>query len=757
MASAIARSLSLSRLLSLLCLAAVVVVAQNPQNMNPTLKYTISNPAPGFEGKTYPFIGEYFEVETTPLRMQYGQVYWQTMPAVPLPDAIVKRYANANIAVTGFEVNVYRRNNATGMIVPVPAFESYNHHYSPNIVSSAVSLKLGADGQPMGMDSGHGKMLEFELREGVAKPPPGSQLNQAFVHGNGQEHRQIYHGHPQTYVQTIYSPGSFVLSPMQICTNDGTGRKGAAGMLPGISRSYAPPDAPYSPLLECPCTTRVKKELSRVAAAVVGQCPKPLLQGDCYVSAAQTLGYANIRANLTTTNATLPPGCLVQRVEAGGPAFNVVFNMQAQSRTPCQGAAPQPDPSLNRLAGSTTDLVALAVTVDGAAKLVTITMSGPAAFWFGVGFNASKMADLPYTIIVDGNGNVQERKLADHDEGAVLTPSLRVLNSSVSGGLRTVVLQRALAGLTADHYTFSPALADISFINALGSTVELAQHKARGAASLALFRLDTSPTCLCADGQPSIGGIPYDADCKPEPLSDLLRDNNPTCQVSSYIGGLACCFNGAFLLDADQQPPPFVDEIFFKFRFYYQDYNPAVHQLIHHVEWSLNGCDSGAGGPNPMACRHIEFDTVKGTGSQYGPDVQVFSSTFPAGGMLESSCDPGYGQCMDGSKVGPGGFKLIMAAAHCHAPNCLRQELVNVDTGETLCAAVPEHGKGDAVYDEAGYLFAPPCTWGSAEEGFLPPPVLFKNTTMRMTAFYNSTWAHPGQMGIWQMKAAYVV
>jgi len=158
-----------------------------------------------------------------------------------------------------------------------------------------------------------------------------------------------------------------------------------------------------------------------------------------------------------------------------------------------------------------------------------------------------------------------------------------------------------------------------------------------------------------------------------------------------------------------------------------------------------------------MACRHIEFDIVKGVGSPMGSDVQMLTSTFPARGMLETSCNPTFGQCMDGSKVGPNGFKLIMAAAHCHAPNCLRQELINMDTGEFLCVGVPVQGQSEDVFDEMGYLYTPPCTWGSPEEGFRQPPVLYMNTTLRMVTYYNSTYGHPGQMGIWHMKAAYVV
>ena len=96
-----------------------------------------------------------------------------------------------------------------------------------------------------------------------------------------------------------------------------------------------------------------------------------------------------------------------------------------------------------------------------------------------------------------------------------------------------------------------------------------------------------------------------------------------------------------------------------------------------------------------------------------------------------------------------------MAGSHCHAPNCLRQELHNVDTGEVLCVATPIVGKTDAVFDEIGYLYSPPCLWGSAQDGLLPPPVLSMNTTLKMVTYFNSTYGHTGQMGIWQMKAAF--
>ena len=71
-----------------------------------------------------------------------------------------------------------------------------------------------------------------------------------------------------------------------------------------------------------------------------------------------------------------------------------------------------------------------------------------------------------------------------------------------------------------------------------------------------------------------------------------------------------------------------------------------------------------------------------------------------------------------------------------------------------MCVGVPTHGKTRLVFDEDGYLSTSPCLWGSPEDGLLPPPVLLRNTTLQMVTYFNSTWGHPGQMGIWQMKAA---
>jgi hypothetical protein len=204
------------------------------------------------------------------MKMRYSEVVWRTLPAVALPQEIISRYAGRTMAVTGFEVDLLRNNRTTGKTEPVAAYDSYNHHYGVSLVSSAVRLKLDAEGRAMGPDLGHGKMLEFET-VGGADPPPDARLAQSFIHGNGQEHRQIFHGAPRGYAQPLYSPGQFVVTPMQISSNDGTGRKGTPHnpwLLPRAKQSGVPAHAPYAPLLECPCTTRI----NRTALKVDGDC-----------------------------------------------------------------------------------------------------------------------------------------------------------------------------------------------------------------------------------------------------------------------------------------------------------------------------------------------------------------------------------------------------------------------------------------------------------------------------------------------------
>ena len=55
--------------------------------------------------------------------------------------------------------------------------------------------------------------------------------------------------------------------------------------------------------------------------------------------------------------------------------------------------------------------ISLDVNINKHDNNVTIKITGPANIWFGVAFNAKAMQDLPYTIIVNGTGDVIRRQI----------------------------------------------------------------------------------------------------------------------------------------------------------------------------------------------------------------------------------------------------------------------------------------------------------------------------------------------------------
>lgn len=180
----------------------------------------------------------------------------------------------------------------------------------------------------------------------------------------------------------------------------------------------------------------------------------------------------------------LPAGCSVALNSSG--AF-VAFNRDGKSGAPC-GAG------VTATAGEASSLVNVSLRLALAADGATISLSAPAdGAWFGVGFATQFMANSPYAIVVDGAGAVSEHALADHAAGVRLNRSLTVLSNSVADGVRTVVCSRPLAGLTPQHHTFDWRTLSLGFIAARGSTSAFGYHRAKTAATLALWPQPAAP------------------------------------------------------------------------------------------------------------------------------------------------------------------------------------------------------------------------------------------------------------------------
>ena len=108
-----------------------------------------------------------------------------------------------------------------------------------------------------------------------------------------------------------------------------------------------------------------------------------------------------------------------------------------------------------------------------------------------------------YAIIIDGNGNASERKLAHTRAGRLLTDSLTTLSSKEYDSLdtREIRLLRSMKPLVAkDYFSFelikysSQSLIEIPIIYAFGETERLTYHGTnfRGVTTIKLFPTNVS-------------------------------------------------------------------------------------------------------------------------------------------------------------------------------------------------------------------------------------------------------------------------
>jgi hypothetical protein len=131
------------------------------------------------------------------------------------------------------------------------------------------------------------------------------------------------------------------------------------------------------------------------------------------------------------------------------------------------------------------------IIVDTEANIVDVLVDCPDSIWVGMGFDATSMADTPYAIIVNADGNdVTERQLGNHAPGTVLDPSLNVTSDETSEGFRTVEFSRPL---NANGFAFPTEAGDLDVIVAAGSSTTFEQHSSenRQPATLTFAEVDS--------------------------------------------------------------------------------------------------------------------------------------------------------------------------------------------------------------------------------------------------------------------------
>mmetsp|Transcript_62448 Transcript_62448/g.140797 ORF Transcript_62448/g.140797 Transcript_62448/m.140797 type:complete len:580 (-) Transcript_62448:130-1869(-) len=247
-------------------------------------------------------------------------------------------------------------------------------------------------------------------------------------------------------------------------------------------------------------------------------------------------------------------------------------------------------------------------------------------------------------------------------------------------------------------------------------------------------------------------------------LPMMKWQNNTACRLETLHGGSKCCENGMVLLDADQRQPEKVSTFYYKQRFFFEDASKD-HTNLFRVYWQAelknNEYDVPTCAPGSAPEQCIFVMTNQGIANE---------TLWPA----DPTATGGWDRLRwpeDGT-----GIRLVYAGGHCHV-GCISLDLVNLDTGATICHQEPVHGKRvgnlDNAMDEAGYSVSiPPCEWGTDPRDGLPAPVVIRpRDRLQIIAKYNATRmrpladptadpatvgiAHHAVMSMFQMRAAF--
>ena len=764
----------------------------NPPGSQPNWKGTPGQYSTDFQtnvdGKVDHF-DVYGEVQT-----MYSQVYWTRNEPINLPPELVERFKDKVMAITGYEVDqvthtgpqkgtTSTRETLGGFSCypdcsegdqSIPIYHAYNHHY--------FAWLTGEDSEMYKLDSPlkmpNPTTTAFRTKSGVSH---GFPTHIVFKENPGGEFRKSYHGYPNGYAQLLHSPKQWIVEPMQIDThNRNYELTDAIGYQPWFlpktfRNNITDLKNGLSPLIECPCTDRIQRASVKTPSIIInGECTKPITSEKECVKTIMATG-ANVKRSNTVNDITQPTGCILKpesifsnhiarhSAHTTKISYAAVFNV-AKSNKGCGKQR-----SINPLQGATVlgSLVHVRLAHNG--TFATLTIKGPSSVWFGVGFDATSMKDEPYAIIVNGDGVVTERKLANHGPGADLVASVTLISNTVQNQKRTVVLQRLVNGLTPNHFTIPTIPGEINMVAAIGSGKVFGYHKKHTGGKITLIPTETN-SCICKPTTQisftymnSTTQLLQNYDCLDEPRSDMLKHGDGTgrelpnmaCNFETYNGGLECCHHSWFLTDKVQEsliPKGKVDTYFLKWRYYFQEFTPfteqrkASHQHLHHWVFLIDA----------IVNDYEEDNAHYGTKS-----IGKITAHLKAKDMgLEDSTASDYED--DGAPPVPGNFTKItplIMTSHCHAPSCIRQEIWNTDTNEILCNITArygdeKYGSTDDVFNEKDYLAISPCLYGY-QAGLQFPFHLSPDTNIKAIKYFNNTYRHIGQMAQWNGLMVY--
>ena len=186
-------------------------------------------------------------------------------------------------------------------------------------------------------------------------------------------------------------------------------------------------------------------------------------------------------------------------------------------------------------------------------------------------------------------------------------------------------------------------------------------------------------------------------------------------------------------LEQDSQIPQAVDTYFLKWRYYFQEYVPATptkkasHLHLHHWVFLIDAIINDYEEDNAhYGSKSIGKIQAKLTGKDIGlEDIPSNYSTIT----------------------------WFVMTPHFHAPNAIREELWNSDTGTIICNASAKYGSFEngattKHFNEANYIAIPPCLFGN-QPGMQFPFTITPDTNLTAIKYINNTFRHLGQMAQW--------
>eukprot|EP00927_Polykrikos_kofoidii_P073649 TRINITY_DN6966_c0_g1_i1.p1 TRINITY_DN6966_c0_g1~~TRINITY_DN6966_c0_g1_i1.p1 ORF type:complete len:879 (+),score=78.58 TRINITY_DN6966_c0_g1_i1:64-2700(+) len=298
---------------------------------------------------------EYFDVYGE-VHTKYSQVYWTRNAKINLPPEIVARFDGKVMAITGYEVDqvTHSGRQPGSTTVPggelggfacypecsetdksVPIYHAYNHHY--------FSWLTGKDAEVFDMD--HVIPVPNPTKTAVRSSPTaqsGYPTSIVYKENPGGEFRKSYHGYPSGYAQLLHSPTHWVVEPMQIDThNRNYGINDEVGYKPWFlpkqfaNRSQTDLEHSLSPLIECPCSTRISKRVVNASTILTqGTCSETISSQEACVVAVATI--ANVASSKSISSQSLPFGCIMTpSKDSFAGTFDAVFNSASGSKKTC--------------------------------------------------------------------------------------------------------------------------------------------------------------------------------------------------------------------------------------------------------------------------------------------------------------------------------------------------------------------------------------------------------------------------------------